>query len=166
MPSKLSQSLVLPKKKRKNLSSRRTQWSNWVRKFARKSGISSQLAATHCRKTGQGALGEKGQEALSYPLMLRTSMCRTFAMEGKEGGEHPGCMNTHNLLQVFIPQVNIKSQFHSNSLGCRLPRGIVCFHLRDISTKYKLHTKDERRRRLIHLCEPEKRIFYLFKITQ
>lgn len=88
MQSKLSQSLVLPKKRRKNLPSRRTQWLNWVRKFARKSGISSQLAAIHCRKTGQGALGEKEHEALSYPLMLRISMCRTFAMEGKEGGEH------------------------------------------------------------------------------
>lgn len=88
MQSKLSQSLVLPKKRRKNLPPRRTQWLNWVRKFARKSGISSQLAVTHCRKTGQGALGEKGHKALSYRLMLRTSMCRTFAMEGKEGGEH------------------------------------------------------------------------------
>lgn len=85
MQSKLRQSLVLPKKKRKNLPSRRTQWSNWVRKFARKSGISSQLAATHCRKTGQGALGEEGQEALSHPPMLRSSMCRTFAMEEKKG---------------------------------------------------------------------------------
>lgn len=41
------------------------------------------------RKTGQGALGEKGHEALSYPLMLRTNMYQTFAMEGKEGGQHP-----------------------------------------------------------------------------
>lgn len=56
----------------------------------------------------QGDLDEKGHRALSYLLMLRSRMCHNI-YHGSGEGRASSNLQTHNPLQVFIPQINTGS---------------------------------------------------------